>query len=1136
MSEFKHPYYIFSPDYRESSGGIQALHKLCHQINLHGGNAWMVNSDITNPAWNTPKLDVEIYDRHKKSELIPIAVYPEIYSGNPIKADVCVRYMLNHEALLNGNRLNETEEDLFFWYSSQLIVKEPHVDFLTMVGPDLEMFSDDGREKTTKLLYLNRVPEEKVDFTALPDDITIISVKNPRPLAELAEILKSATVMYTFEWSGTCNLAALCGVPVVSLVAPGYEKLAISDASIRDMGGAGVCFSDDPAELESTRAGLYNVRDHMRKFEANFSQQLTYFFSKTQAAAEKKSEEKFVSTENWLAHYPVPEKSLAEAGGGLSLSVVVLDDNSSQQALDVTLTSLHTLCVDVNIYATVEMSEKDPKPDHFSHWLSQLLAEDQNEWILFLHSGDRVFPSIFNSLSLFSEKITASLVFYTDRIWLDSDGKTSSLFLPDFDSDYFLAKPECFARGAFFRRELCMEIIKSRDVSPRSAEIDFLLPLLNARLMADIQHIPLPVLEVLSADNNNDELTQALLAEHLTLRGYSNASIEKDKNVFALHYNTPAIKKLTVVVIVDNEIDQVKRMLSTFVDTVTDTDYEIIFIDNLSEDESVRVWLSSLSDMNEDIFRVYFVDDKISSVSALNYALSVARGEFTLYLSCGIYFNNSAWLNALLNHCGRSELLACAPFLTDKRNYLYSPGVIEGAVRCHYDPSYTVHSQNGVNALELLVPRQYVLLSSDCIMLRTLSCQQAGGLDEDFPTINAAINDLLLRASDKETVMLAVPQSRVCCDDIVSDAERISDASLFYNKWTERLARDPAVNPNLSWNGEHVVRENNRSLIAARQGLQPDALFLFNAEDSAEAQRVKERFLSVSQADNGIIHTLMSQRLSAAELYRIKPECIVLSDVMAHRNWRLFKNRRLFPGTRFIVEATRASFSMNSSQSDHDEILQNTDLLIVRNDAARKLFSHKNIVLQADKLGTDWQQLIQARPVPSVNHDKPRVGIVLTDLLPEDWKHIEALIKEMSDRVCWIIYGACPDAWKAFIHEYHRKVPQNRLPEMFQSLKLNLALAPLSDSLLNQAEGHRVIAQLGACGYPVLASDHDAYKEIMSVERIKNKTSQWRFMINKMISNPLLLRSLGENIYHEVNAEWIYQPGELPAWLTRKVH
>ena len=77
-----------------------------------------------------------------------------------------------------------------------------------------------------------------------------------------------------------------------------------------------------------------------------------------------------------------------------------------------------------------------------------------------------------------------------------------------------------------------------------------------------------------------------------------------------------------------------------------------------------------------------------------------------------------------------------------------------------------------------------------------------------------------------------------------------------------------------------------------------------------------------------------------------------------------------------------------------------------------------------------------------------------------------------------------------------------------------------------------MIAQLGACGYLVLASDHHAFKEIISVERIKNKTSQWRFMINKIINNPLLMRTLGENLYQEVNNRWIYQPGELPKWLT----
>ncbi|MEN4817916.1 glycosyltransferase family 2 protein [Pantoea agglomerans] len=1128
MSELRHPYYIFSPDYRESSGGIQALHKLCHQINLQGGQAWIVNCDITNPAWNTPLLDGDIYHQHKAAELIPIAVYSEIYSGNPIKADVCVRYMLNHEALLNGNRLNETEEDLFFWYSSQLIVKEPDVDFLTMVGPDLEMFSDDGRVKTTKLLYLNRVPEEKVDFTALPDDIIIISVKKPRPLAELAEILKSASVMYTFEWSGTCNLAALCGVPVVSLVAAGYEKLAISDASIRDMGGAGVCFSDDPAELQSTRDKLYQVREHMRKFEANFSQQLMHFFSKTQKVAQKKSEEKFVSDRQWLAHYPVQKCSLAEADNRLSVRAVVLNDTYSQQALDTTLSSLAPLGLDVAIYPTAVRGEDIQQQQSLRKWLSDLLAEDPNEWVLFLHSGDRIYPDIFSSLPLFREKISSALAFYTDRMILNRDEDIASLFLPDFDLDYFLAMPERFARGAFFRRELCIEIVKSRDISHQTAEVDFLLQLANAGLIADIQHIPLPVLGLLSTGYNNPSSEQALVAEYLAHRGYSHASIEKENNAFAINYNAAGIKKLTVVIIVENEIDQVKRMLSTFVDTVTDTAYEIIFIDNLSDDESIRPWLSSLSAINEDIFRVFFVDEKISAVSAFNYALSVASGDFTLYLSSGVYFNNKAWLNALLNHCERPELFACAPFLTDKRHHLYSPGIIDGTVRCHYDQ---FNAADGTYCPEQIVPQRYLLLSSECIMLRTAACHQAGGLNEQFTTVHEAVSDLLLRASEKESVMLAVPKSRVCCDEIMSDAELIPGTALFTAQWIGRLARDPVMNPNLSWNGERFVRENNSALIAARLGLKSDALFLSDPEDFAEIQRVKDRHQAITHSASGL-HTLVTHRLSAGELYRLKPEYVVLSDVMANRQVRLLQNRHLFPDTRFIVDITRASFSTNSHQHDRDAIMQGADMLVVRNAAALKLFSHKNMLLQEDKLGTDWQGLVQPDYRSAENDAKPRVGIVLTDLHPEDWRHIEVLIKEMCEDVFWIIYGACPDAWKASIHEYHRKVPQNRLAQLFQSLNLNLALAPLSDSLLNQAEGHRVIAQLGACGYPVLASDHDAYKEILSVERIKNKTSQWRFMINKMIRNPLLMHSLGENLYEEVNRRWIYQPGELPVWMT----
>lgn len=1122
MSEFKHPYYIVSPDYRESSGGIQALHKLCHQINLQGGSAWMVDCNTVNPAWKTPRLDAETWRQHKTAQLTPIAVYPEIYSGNPLNADVCVRYMLNHEALLNGNRLNESDEDLFFWYSSQLIINEPDVDFLTMVGPDLALFYDDGRVKTTTLLYLNRVPEDKIDFTTLPDDIVIISVKHPRPLVELAEILKSAKVMYTFEWSGTCNLAALCGVPVVSRVAPGYEKLAISDASIRDMGGAGVCFSDDADELQRTRALLWKVRDHMKRFEAEFSQQLRHFFIKTQTAARIKNQEKYLSTDEWLARYPAEKHPQDSAEAGLSVRVIVLDDDRSG-ACSSTLSSLRSLGLEAEIYVTAEQAED--KGD-FSGWLNNLLMADSCEWVLLLRAGDRIYPALFSRLLLHKAQIAASLAFYSDSVVRHADG-VSEFYLPDFDQDYFLAVPERFARGAFFRRELCLEIIRARNISPHTVETDFLLQLISAGLAADIRHVPVPLFQLVAKENEHLPLKASLLAEHLAGSGYQQASIEREGPAFNVRYNAGGISKLTVIFVVEDEINRFKRTLATFVDTVADVDYEIIFIDNGSTDPAVREWLSSLAKINNAVFRVFFVDEKINAVSAMSYGISVARGEFTLCLSAGIYFNNTGWLEALLNHCGRAELLACAPFLIDKREALFSSGVVEGRFRRKYGQAEAVASTNLLCLTDLVAPQQHQLLTTECIMMRTAACQQAGGLDEQFATLPEAISDLLLRASLSGGVSIAVPLSRVGYDDVLSDVSLISGNRLFTEKWLHHLARDPASNPNISREGGEVVRENNHSLLAARSGFPLSALLLFNSDDHDEVQRVKERS-RLTTPSGSLTVALACQCATPVELYRLNPAYIVFSDSVASRQAQLIENKAVLPDTRFVVEVTRASFHPCDGS---DEWLERADTLLVRNSAALTLFRHKHTVLQADKLGTAWQQLSQPGHHRSEHSGKPRVGVVLTDLLTEDWMLIDALVREMSEHVHWIIYGACPDAWKHVIHEYHRKVPQSRLPARFQSLKLDLALAPLSEILPNQAEGHRVIAQLGACGYPVLASDHAAYKAIISAKRVKNKTSQWRFMLNKLIDNPPLLRALGEALYEEVNASWIHLPDELPAWL-----
>lgn len=137
--KFKYPYVMTVPGYIEASLGIQVVHRLCHLINQHGGEAYVVSPE-TNPEWNTPQLTSGKFNEYKESGEIFIAVYPEIESGNPLEAPVCVRYMLNKEAVLNGNSINADEDDLFFFYRQEFAENEANVNLLTISTYDLSVF------------------------------------------------------------------------------------------------------------------------------------------------------------------------------------------------------------------------------------------------------------------------------------------------------------------------------------------------------------------------------------------------------------------------------------------------------------------------------------------------------------------------------------------------------------------------------------------------------------------------------------------------------------------------------------------------------------------------------------------------------------------------------------------------------------------------------------------------------------------------------------------------------------------------------------------------------------------------------------------------------------------------------------
>lgn len=91
----QHPVYIQTPPYEERSGGVRALHHLCHHLNRTGFHAFVLSARYQAPRdLDAPPLTEETRRKHLCRRCEPIAVYGECEIGNPLGAPIVVRYLL----------------------------------------------------------------------------------------------------------------------------------------------------------------------------------------------------------------------------------------------------------------------------------------------------------------------------------------------------------------------------------------------------------------------------------------------------------------------------------------------------------------------------------------------------------------------------------------------------------------------------------------------------------------------------------------------------------------------------------------------------------------------------------------------------------------------------------------------------------------------------------------------------------------------------------------------------------------------------------------------------------------------------------------------------------------------------------
>lgn len=1039
-------YFIVAPHYRESSLGIQVLHRLCHMINEQGGRAWMIGCD-TNPDWNAPACTEQAFKTLMESGEPWIAVYPEVTRGNPLNAPVVVRFMLNREGVIDGNVVDPGDDDLIFWYRDEFAEKEPQPKLLGIESYDLDLFRDDHPIKDVDLLYINRLPYSVIEFSKLPKNITILSMENPLSHKELATLLKRARVLYTYEASGTCILANLCGCPVVAWTVPGYEEYALKPETLKDFGGAGFSFNDSPVALEEVKADLYKVRDHLLFKRKILQEQFEDFLHLTQQQARQTHEtQQPHSLGAWLNSRTLPLNSTTRGKTDVRLLHVVFCRQASSEAIATTIDSIVPnfddtqnllLMVGLPAHAALGDGQKIFVATQ-ENWLSLVKALADEACFDWLHCIDAGVCYAAEAIPLMQNILLDAgtcHAIYTDEALKRADGLVSPCFKPDFNLDLFLSSPQRYMRRFFFRRESWQEMGGFHPNYSSSFEFELLIRYIFKWDIGCIGHIS-EVTTIISEEMFVDSCPgeeRKVIDFYLQQRGFNQGRAEAAAHgTWHIHYAQTRPEKVSILLDTGDDQHLVLRCVHNL---LNDTDWPDLDILLSLSSHSSPVFLQTMTSLANSYrsVRLFVSEPGDNYAHRMNQLERQAEGEYLLLLNAHTLFVMKSWLSVMMNHIARPEVGYVAPKIISPEKKLLSAGIIVGADGWlgHIGQGEAWQSEGYLGRYQC--EQNYSALSGNCLLVKRSAWQAVGGIDESYD--NKFVEDVILSLTLGGQGLLGVwtPYSIIASDNPRllrgnSVAGRNEQMTRLVDAMRQIFSEDPTYNRNLTLSlpyyrvNEHLTTDWDPLSVNIR----PSVLMVGNGTEGPHSRRLRALLTLLEEAGR-LRMTFLAKVPSITELLRAKPSLLILGGGLSEVSADLLNMlKRSFPCRLLALADDMAD---NISSQLHTLPI---DMWLTFYPAQHALFKkqQRQIELLPAGLTADWFA-DQEITVP-LTSQKARILCIPRGWKAKELNFMQSVIAASADTVDWVVLGEWPKSWIPYVKETWRFVRNDICPQQLR--------------------------------------------------------------------------------------------------------
>ena len=440
---------------------------------------------------------------------------------------------------------------------------------------------------------------------------------------------------------------------------------------------------------------------------------------------------------------------------------------------------------------------------------NEALAMASGEFIGFLDHDDQLRPNALYEVVLMLNRNASADFIYSDEILISKRGKpVFAYFRPDFSLDYMLS--HCYiVHFVVIRASILKKIGGFRAEFKVSQDYDLFLRVLSQT--RNVLHIPKILYKWRQYESSTGHLLKERVMESSRRALQDFADREgikgvvwgtKNFNFFRLKRDILDRPKISIIIPTKDRIDLLKRCIESIQNRSSYDNYEIIIVDNMSQEEETAAYLDGLGKSYENC-RIIKFNEKFNYSKLNNYAAEFARGEHLLFLNNDIEVLNSDWLEAMLEQSQRDEIGCVGAKLLYPDRKIQHVGVVVGwGGRAEHIYKW-LHSNDIGYMGHFVSIRNYSAVTAACMMLRKSIFNEVGGFDERFE-IGFGDVDLCLRVRELGYENLFTPYAELLHYESATRGRSFSfdphpnDTKRFIERWQEYIkGGDPYYNPNL---------------------------------------------------------------------------------------------------------------------------------------------------------------------------------------------------------------------------------------------------------------------------------------------------------------------------------------------------